>query len=337
MGTTLADIAEKAGVSQATISRVINGKPGVSDEKRESILQLMSAMGLPTPLPRRNDTQLVALISPDLTNAIFPTFVNTLCPMFAQSRILPVLCVYTFAGVAESAFIDMLHELPLYGAVFLAGSYDNNGTDHTIYQPLVDRGVPTVFLNGPSLDVDGLYLQTDVAAGMRMILRHLINLNHHDIGFILGDRTHLPALAMHEAAISFFREYGIPHRPELTSWTLYGIEAGRAAAADLLDKGVTAIVCGNDQLAVGAIQAAQARGPRVPDDISVTGYDDSPLALQSSPLLTTVRQPVAAICQTIVQSLTAMANNPEIAAQRRSLAFQPELIGRNSTAIRARE
>jgi LacI family repressor for deo operon, udp, cdd, tsx, nupC, and nupG len=117
---------------------------------------------------------------------------------------------------------------------------------------------------------------------------------------------------------------------DLISLSLFGVEGGQAAAARLLDQGVTGIVCGSDLMALGAIRAVRQRGLSVPGDVSVVGYDDSPLIAFTDPPLTTVRQPVIAMAVAAVRALIDEIHGQ--AAPRSEYVFRPELVVRASTA-----
>jgi DNA-binding LacI/PurR family transcriptional regulator len=331
MGTRLADIAQQAGVSQATISRVINGKPGVSDDTRKTVMETISSMGMSQERFQRNETRLIALVTPDLSNPIFPEFITELVTLFAQHGLLTVICTYTPSGASESGFISMLQNQPIGAAIFLAGIYDTRNTNLSIYRSLSERGIPCAFLNGAPRDMDGLYAGTDDASAITMALRHLSDLGHTRIGLLMGDRDHYPTILKYEAAQRFFIDQHLERDEALNAWTTYGLDSGRMAARNLLEHGATAIACASDQLALGAIRAARSMGFSVPEDISVTGYDDSPEMSTISPSLTTVRQPVGKICQSVVNGVLAMMNRPKLAERRDSLLFEPELVVREST------
>lgn len=331
MATKLADIAQKAGVSQATISRVINGKPGVSQDTRKTVLDTLSSMGMSKKSLHRSETRLIALITPDLSNPIFPEFITEFVTLLAQHELLTVVCTYTPSGASESKFLTMLQNQPIGAAIFLAGIYDTRDANLSIYRSLSERNIPCAFLNGGARDMNGLYASTDDQAAMTMALRHLTDLGHTKIGLLLGDRNHYPTVSKYDAAQRFFADQGLKHESSLTQWTKYGLESGRMAARTLLEHGATAIACASDQLALGAIRAARSMGLSVPDDISVTGYDDSLEMSTISPSLTTVRQPVGKISQSVVNGIVAMMNNHQIAERRDTLYFEPELIVREST------
>src|SRR6185369_12785446 len=118
---------------------------------------------------------------------------------------------------------------------------------------------------------------------------------------------------------------------DLVSLSLFGVEGGAAAAGRLLDRGVTGIVCGSDMMALGAIREARSRGLSVPGDVSVVGYDDSPLMAFTDPPLTTIRQPVAAMAIAAVRALVDEIDGHP--APHSEYVFRPELVVRGSTAV----
>jgi alanine racemase len=118
---------------------------------------------------------------------------------------------------------------------------------------------------------------------------------------------------------------------DLVSLSLFGVEGGAAAAGRLLDRGVTGIVCGSDMMALGAIREARSRGLSVPGDVSVVGYDDSPLMAFTDPPLTTIRQPVPAMAIAAVRALVDEIDGHP--APHSEYVFRPELVVRGSTAV----
>lgn len=331
MGTTLADIASRAGVSPATVSRVINSKPGVSEELRENVVNAIRELGMSLDRLQRNGKKPVAVISPDLANPIFPEYVTMLTTLLAQRDLLAFSCSYTLAGVSEEQYITMLQDQPLTGAIFLAGSYDTLGSPLDTYNPLLSRNVPLVFLNGAHREMKGVYLGTNDTKAMTMALRHLSDLGHQRIGLLLGDRKHHPSVQKYEAAKRFFQTNHIDHPDDMTIWTTYGFESGQVAAMELIRQGATAIACANDQLALGSIRAASVLGLRIPEDISIIGFDDSPSMKYMTPSLTTIRQPLPQICRAAVNSLLDPPSGATSGNRRNELLFDPELIVREST------
>lgn len=333
MAQRLSDIAKQVGVSQATISRVLNNKPGVSEQTRGRVLRKMEALGISQPLPRKDgQIRLVGLVTPDLSNPIFPSYVTAIGGLLSQRGMLPVLCSYTIAGPLETDYLNQLAGLPLAGAIFLSGNYDNARSDHSVYSTLVQRGVPMAFLNDCAHDLPGIYAGTDDNEATLISLKHLTDLRHRDIGLLLGDKFHYPTRTKYQAAMQFFRSNGISHPDELTQWTTYGITSGQTAAEKLLRAGATAVLCANDQLAIGAIKAAWSLGLSVPEDVSVVGYDDSATMTDLRPALTTVRQPVRLLSAALVNGLQALMDNPSMAPKHETFRYRPELVVRESTA-----
>lgn len=332
MPQNLIDIAKELHLSQATVSRAINNKPGVSQKTRELVLRTMQQMGVSPATTRNKDCGLIALVTPDLANPIFPRYVTQINNILAQQNMLPILCTYTFEGVTQENYLHLLQTLSVDGAIFLAGNYDNVRADHSIYSWFSNRIIPMAFLNASNHDQPGFYAETDDAGATQMALKHLVDLGHKKIGLLLGDQDHYPTMQKYSSAIHFFDKHGINHSPVLTQWTTYGINSGVVAAQSLIRNGATAIFCASDQLAIGAIKAAHEMGKSVPDDLSVIGYDDSPQVVNLTPPLTSVRQPVAKLSQALVHGIMTMMHNPDIAVQKNVLKFQPELIVRGSTA-----
>ena len=151
-------------------------------------------------------------------------------------------------------------------------------------------------------------------------------LGHERIGLILGPPDHVPSrrkLVAFEAATGGLSD-------ELVERTRFSLEGGHAAAARLLARGVTGIVCASDPLALGAIRATRRAGKAVPADVSVVGYDDSAFMSCTDPPLTTVRQPIEAIGRAAVEMLAGQIEGSSVTAEE--LFFEPEIVARGSTA-----
>ena len=188
-------------------------------------------------------------------------------------------------------------------------------------------------VNGFVEDVEAPFVSVDERAASELGVSHLVALGHRRIGLISGPERFLPVqrkLAGYRAAMTKLLSLPSSEVDSLISLSLFGVEGGAAAAGRLIDRGVTAIVCGSDLMALGAIREARSRGLRVPEDLSVVGFDDSPLIAFTDPPLTTVRQPVSAMAVAAVKALIDEIDNQ--AAPRSEYLFRPELIVRGSTA-----
>ncbi|MFJ6216004.1 LacI family DNA-binding transcriptional regulator [Streptomyces sp. NPDC092296] len=334
----LADIAAQAGVSEATVSRVLNGKAGVSAATRQTVLAALDVLGYERPTRlRQRSAGLIGLITPELNNPIFPALAQVIEQVLSRYGFTPVLCTQTPGGSTEDELVEMLVDRGVSGIVFVSGLHADTTADHDRYAKLIGRQVPFVLINGYSERISAPFVSPDDRAAMRMAVQHLVELGHERIGLAVGQRRYVPVLRKIEGFIAAQREVlgrTAGEAEELVHHTLFSVEGGHAAAGALLDKGCTAIVCGSDMMALGAIRAVRQRGLTVPQDVSVVGFDDSPLIAFTEPPLTTIRQPVEAMATAAVDALLEeVGGNP---AQRAEFMFQPELVVRGSTAAAPR-
>jgi alanine racemase len=335
MRTRLADIAAQAGVSEATVSRVLNDKPAVSTETRQAVLTALDVLGYERPARlRKRSAGLVGLVVPELDNPIFPAFAQVIESVLAQQGYTPVLCTQTPGGVTEDEYVEMLLDRQVSGIVFVSGLHADTTADPDRYLKLLTRPLPIVMINGFVEGVEAPFISCDERAATELAVSHLAALGHRRIGLISGPDRFLPVqrkLAGYRGAMTRLLAMPEAEIDSLVALSLFGVEGGAAAAGRLLDRDVTAIVCGSDLMALGAIREARSRGLRVPEDVSVVGFDDSPLIAFTDPPLTTVRQPVTAMAVAAVKALIDEINGHP--APHSEFVFRPELIVRGSTAV----
>ncbi|WP_241562306.1 LacI family DNA-binding transcriptional regulator [Streptomyces hoynatensis] len=323
----LADIAQHAEVSEATVSRVLNGKAGVAAATRQRVLAALDVLGYERPLRlRQRSAGLIGLVIPELTNPIFPAFAQVIEQFLAGHGYTPVLCTQSPGGATEDELVEQLVERGVTGIVFLSGLHADTSAEPARYTRLAGRGVPFVLINGYNERIRATFVSPDDAASTRIAVRHLRALGHERIGLAVGPGRFVPVRRKVAGFLAETEGAG-PVRH-----SLFSVEGGQAACAALLDEGCTAVVCGSDMMALGAIRAARQRGLAVPEDVSVVGYDDSPLFAFTDPPLTTLRQPVRAMASAAVNALLEeIGGNP---VQHTEFVFQPELVVRGSTAKR---
>ena len=199
----------------------------------------------------------------------------------------------------------------------------------TRYQRLRERGVPLVTINGNAPTIKAPGFTTDDRAAARIAVEYLTSLGHSRIGLATGPLRMVPAQRKRAGYADAMRS-ALPDQPLRIVETLYSYEGGTIAAGNLIDQGCTGIVCGSDIMALGAIGGARRRGLAIPEELSVIGYDDTALIPMTNPPLSTVRQPVAAICRAAVTTLMSIIADEEI--PDREVLFAPDLIVRGSTA-----
>ncbi|MFI6509260.1 MULTISPECIES: LacI family DNA-binding transcriptional regulator [Streptosporangium] len=327
----LADIAAHAGVSEATVSRVLNGKPSVSSSTRQAVLAALDVMGYERPQRlRQRSNGLIGLVTPELDNPIFPAFAQAVEKALTQHGYTPVLCTQLPGGAPEDEFTELLMDRGVSGIVFVSGLHADTTARMDRYTRLTDRGLPIVLVDGYSERIEAPFISPDDRAAARLAVQHLADLGHERIGLAVGPRRFVPVIRKIEGYRRAMSQLlGAVEVDELISHSLFSVEGGQAAATQLLARGCTGIVCASDLMALGAIRACRDRGLTVPGDVSVVGFDDSPLIAFTDPPLTTVRKPIGAMASAAVATLLEEING--VHAKHVELIFQPELVVRSST------
>jgi LacI family transcriptional regulator, repressor for deo operon, udp, cdd, tsx, nupC, and nupG len=320
----LAEVAKYVGVSEATVSRVLNGKPGISEATRASVLTALDVLGYERPTKLRGErARLVGLVLPELQNPIFPAFAEVVGGALAKRGFTPVLCTRTVDGVSEGDYVDMLLEQHVSGVIFAGGNYQQAAAEHEHYRRLHERGLPVVLVNAAIGDLGFPTVAADDAHAVEQAYGHLSSLGHERIGLVLGPRDHVPSARKLTAFEKLASDRGLVER------TIFSMEGGHAAGSRLINRGATGLICASDVLALGAVRAARRLGLSVPDDVSVVGYDDSSFMSCTEPPLTTVRQPIEAMGQAVVALLVSEIAGNEVPTDE--LLFEPELVVRGST------
>lgn len=335
MAVKLSEIAERAGVSVASVSRVLNDKPGVTASTRKAVLTAIDVLGYERPARlRAKAAGLVGLIVPELENPIFPRFAQVVETSLAQQGYTPVLCTQSAGGVHEDDYVATLLERGVSGIIFISGLHAVAAGDPGRYTALVEAGLPIVLVNGYLPEVPATFISNDDHASVDLAVGHLAQLGHTRIGLALGHRRYTPVVRKVEGFKQAMRAHvdetlTDEQLEELVQCTVFSVEGGAGAAETLLDRGATAVVSGSDLMALGAIQTVRRRGLQVPEDVSVVGSDDSKLIEYTDPPLTTVRQAVTAMGAAAAASLVdQIAGHPVPPTE---LLYRPELVVRGST------
>jgi DNA-binding LacI/PurR family transcriptional regulator len=330
----LADIAAQAGVSTATVSRVLNGKDVVSATTRQAVHAALDVLGYERPPVKDATKGLIGLVIPELSNPVFPALAQTIESLLAQAGYTPLLCTQSPGGTAEDEYISMLERHGVDGIVFISGLHADLRASKQRYHRLRENRMPIVLFGGYAPSVDAPQVSSDEAAAMHLAVRHLVALGHRSIGFAVGPDRFVPSHRKRAGFTSALVQVGlaadIASAEQHVAANLYTVEGGQAAATTLLGSGHTAIVCASDLMALGAIRAVRQHGLRVPEDVSVVGYDDSPLMAFTDPPLTTVRQSIGALCKIVVQMLLAEIRGDN--TPRTELLVEPDLVVRGSTS-----
>jgi LacI family transcriptional regulator len=329
---TIREIARAAGVSIATVSRVINGRPDVSPQTREVVLRVVREHGFSTNRNARalsgGRTGLVGVTLPILEAAYFAVIVSGTAEALYEHDMRIVLCPTLHQHEREVTLLDRLMHGTTDGAILMLPEESNaelralqeTGYPFVVVDPRVqlDQGIPAVSASN--------------ASGARAVVEHLLSLGHRRIGAILGPADWMATTERLNGYRSALAAAGVLAARDLVVESDFSIESGEAAAAALLDlpERPTAIFGFNDNVAIGALRAAEARGLTVPDDLSVVGFDDSEQSGLVTPALTTVRQPLAEMGRMAVSLLLRLLDHQRVEAMNIELATR--LVVRESTA-----
>ena len=329
---TIHDIAEEAGVSVATVSRVLNQRDHVAPETRELVSQIVRDRGYVVNRSARSlqfgNTGLVGLLVPLVHPDYFSTIVAGATEALYEHDMRAVLAPTEHKHDREVTLLDRLMHGTTDGALLVLPEESSDELEL-----LLASGYRFVVVD-PRLPLDARIPAVSAAhsSGADDAVRHLLELGHRRIGVITGPRDWVATEERRRGYHAALASVGILPDPSLEIESDFEITGGVRAALRLLDMAEppTAIFAFNDNLAIGAIRAAVARDLRVPEDLSVVGFDDSEHASLITPALTTVRQPLAEMGRTAVSLLRRLLDGQRFETLHVELGTR--LIVRASTA-----
>ncbi len=326
---TLHDVAERAGVSYQTVSRVINNMPNVSQRTLDKVKRAIEELNY---RPNRAARSLVTGRSQSLHVLVCDKY-NFRAVPFMEEAAYRHGYQLRFSTLHEAYSVpELRHRLTEIAASQVDGIaivMPWIGLTYDELSKLAD-GIPLVIV-GSSLGFDTNSTLIDQAHGTRLAVQHLIDLGHRQFVEISGTiAKYEDARIRHETYQAVLREHGLTPGPcEAGNFTMTG---GFEAMKRLLASGqpFTAVVCANDESALGAMHAAYNAGLKIPRDLSIVGFDDMDFAAHSTPPLTTVRQDYIALGTNAVEHLMSLIQNPSASPHQRVIF--PKLIVRESTA-----
>lgn len=325
-------VAKHAGVSTATVSRVLNGSPKVRKETSERVRRVIDELNYVPNTSARSlrigRSQLFGLIVSDIKNPFFPDLIDQF-ESLAASRGIDVIFTHTnYDSERLATCIRRLVERNVDGIAIMTSEVDEQALRIS-----TQGNVPVVLLNQPSLRESYSTVLVDYTRGYREAVEHLKKLGHKNIVFLTGP-TELGSVRRRQKAFeTAAKRSGISVRDKQLLVGDMRVEGGRTAMEGLLQRKPrpTAVVAANDLMAVGAMQAALAAGLRVPEDISIIGFDDLPIATIMHPQLTTIHLSRHEIAGEAFEQLLQLHQTEGRNAQRPERKVHPRLIVREST------
>ena len=327
---TIKDIANRLGVSVSTVSKGLNGASDISEELRQMVLDTAVEMGYATKRSKKTENRKLCIFIENMNYESIDEFGYDIVLGFKQDAfrhkwdvdIVPITPTFQ----AEEKYDTYMLKNGYCGA-FLVGFALH---DEWMRQ-LEDTTMPTVlFDNFIANNPNVCYIGTDSYEGIGMAVNHLFKLGHRDIAFLNGSLYSMVSDQRQEAFESSMTELGLEIRPDLMARGYYVSDSAKYHVPGFLAAGATAIVCGNDLIAKGVMEECVQRGFRVPEDISVIGFDDISLAATYNPPLTTIRQERNELGKCAYVILNSLIHHISIS----KTLLRPKLIERESTARR---
>src|SRR5215212_2802694 len=327
---TIYDVARLAGVSTATVSRALNGTGQIAPSTRATIEAAVDQLGYrPNTIARSlvtKSTQTIALLLPDISNPFYAALVSGIQEAALGHGHTMLLCTTESDAEREEHYLRVLRAKQVDGALV-----DGLVLPSDRIARFVEEGFPIVCLDR---DIDSRSIplvQVDNRAGGRLATEHLLALGHTRIAHVTGAGE----LGISDERLAGYRDAltgaGLPVDFQLVEEGRFTDDGGHDAARRLLERepGVTAIFAANDLSALGVLNAVAEAGKRVPDDVSVVGFDDLHLSAYTAPPLTTIRQPAVEIATLATEILIGLTKGREVEEMRHLL--EPELVVRAST------
>jgi len=331
---TIKDIAKRAGVAHSTVSMVMNERKYVSQPMRERILKVVQDMGYQPNLIARSlishRSQAVAVVFPEspyfFTITYFLQIINGIqnaCKKYNQA-----LMFFSLDQTKGESYVQISRKWLVNLMIIMNVDYTRD----------ISRDIKDLQTAGVSFSIITRYLGKekvnsvclDNDKGVKLALEHLVNLGHRRIGYISGNPNSADGPERLEAFRKYSKEFGLDKDENLIAHGDFTFESGEEAVKELLDlpQKPTAIFSASDYMAIGAMRTMKKRGLRIPQDISLVGFDNTLEAAYVEPPLTTVRQPLQEMGETAVDLAYKATKDPNFIPQ--TVIKEPDLVVRES-------
>ena len=327
---TIKQVAEAAGVSIATVSRVVNGHSDVSSETRETVERVLRDRGYPAGgrrLRTAPSTGLIGVTTPLVHPGYFAEILAGAAEALYERDLRVMLCPTRHSHEREASLLDRLADGEADGAILVLPEESASEL-----RALELHEFPFVVVDPRTEVPDGIPVVCAAhSSGATQATRHLLELGHRRIGAIGGPANWVATKERLRGYHAALAGEGVLPDESLVRYSNFRIDGGRAETAALLDlpDPPTAIFAFNDSMAIGAMQEAAARGLRIPGDLSVVGFDDTVEATVVVPALTTVRQPLAELGRTAVSVLLRQVHGRRFEPLR--IELETRLVLRDSS------
>ncbi len=329
---TIKDIAGKLGISVSAVSKSLNGASDISEELRQLVLDTAVEMGYSTKRSRKESHRKLALFIENMEYASEDDFGYDIILGFKQNAFknnwdVDVIPVTPTFQIQEKYDTYLLKNG--YSGAFIVGFALN---DEWMKQ-FLNTTMPTVlFDNFIRNNPNTCYVGTDNYEGIDSAIEHLYMLGHEKIAFLNGSLHSMVSEQRQDAFIQGMTRHGLDIDDQLLAYGYYVADSARYHVPSFLENGATAIMCGNDLIASGVVEECKLRGLRIPEDISVIGFDDIPIAASMTPALTTINQNRIELGKGSYTILASLISGIAIS----KTLMRPKLIVRDSTGRKHR-
>lgn len=327
--STIRDVARMAGVSVATVSRVLNESSSVSAEKRETVMRAIKRLNYqPNMLGRnlrRTETRMVLVLLPSISNPFYARIVNGIEDVAHKNGYNIMLCNTGSDISREKVYLEMLKKRLSDGVILMAPELSREELDE------IGRRHPVVqcceYREGSQVS----HVSVDNYAAARKVVRHLTGLGHRRIGLISCKNSFVSIKQREQGYLKGLEEAGITPDAGLVKYGDYGYASGIRAANQLLSgkNRPTAVFAISDVMAAGVLKAARERGLRIPEDIAVVGFDNINISYMCNPMLSTVSQPKYDMGRVAMDLLIRHMTGAQKKAE--NICLEHELVIREST------
>ncbi len=324
---TIKEIAKMAGVSTATVSKILNGKDQyISEATRQKVLEIVEREGyIPNGIAKSlkmRRTKTIGIIVPDVMNLFFSELARGVEDAAEKKGYSVILCNSDNKEVKEEKYLNVLQEKMVDGIIMTAAEDSMNKAIKRCKTPmvLVDRDI--------ELDMSVGRITVNNEEGAYKATKFLIERGCKDIGFISSEKKNKPSAERLSGYIKALKDHGLNVDDRKIFLQNFTIDSGYNGVMALLEKtNIDGIFCGNDLIAIGAIQALKEKKIKVPEKVKVIGFDDISIAQFIDPPLTTIRQPIYKLGEEAVNMLVAIIEKRDI---NRNIVLETELVERRS-------
>ncbi|WP_094547242.1 LacI family DNA-binding transcriptional regulator [Petroclostridium xylanilyticum] len=328
---TINDIAKIAGVSRSTVSRVLTNNPNVNPITREKVKKIIDIYNYqPNSLARGlvlGRIDIIALIIGDIRNPFYSELTWVIENILSQNGYMVVLCDSEYSTEKEELYLKAAKQYGFAGVVMTSAMESDN-----LNSVLKSMNCPVVLLNRYLKSFEGDVVILDNFQAGYIATRHLIELGHSKIAILTGPVNSTSSVERFNGYKNALENFGIEYREDFVTHGDLKMETGYEYGLSLLkrkENKPTAVVAGNDLMAIGIIEAYKKMKMRIPEDLSIIGFDDIPISSTASINLTTIRQPFYEMGKMVAELLLKRINNEQ--CEYRKIILNPQLVVRETT------